>query len=198
MKYDANLHCYVKPEPNKQTNPDAEHIVSSTRITAVANPCKLQKPYYDGIACIKCEQPFILFDLDTKKCIQCDQYHLYNASTQKCEKRPVVYVSTNYSNVMATPGTNLTEYKKQLFQRVNNSGDAIVKKCADGEYSNGTACFSCKVGENFNIETQKCQVCNGTIDATTRICKPRKTMLTDLNATNLILSPDKNLSKYTE
>lgn len=41
MKYDPNLHSYVKPQPGKETNPDAPHIVSKTKITAVANPCKL-------------------------------------------------------------------------------------------------------------------------------------------------------------
>jgi len=58
----------------KETNPQAKNIISATSTlpdTAATN-CNTTNPYYDGIACINCQAPFILFDNSQKKCVVCN------------------------------------------------------------------------------------------------------------------------------
>jgi len=71
---------------------------------------------------------------------------------------------------MATPKQNLTAFKAELYDKVKNNGDNIIKQCIAGEYSNYTNCFKCDKNQKFNIETKKCDTCNGTVDSSTLLC----------------------------
>jgi len=44
---------------------------------------------------------------------------------------------------MAGPKTNLTIYKAELYDKVKNNGDSIIRQCSSDEYSNFTHCFKC-------------------------------------------------------
>jgi hypothetical protein len=74
--------------------------------------CDLSAPFFDGIACIKCPDPFTLFDLSAKKCVTCDSSEVFNNTSHKCEKRPTVLISTNYNNLLASPKKSVDDYKK--------------------------------------------------------------------------------------
>jgi tRNA U54 and U55 pseudouridine synthase Pus10 len=111
-------------------------------------------------------------------------------------KRPEIFISNNFNDLMGTPKTNLTTYKAELYDKVKNNGDNIVKQCAADEFSNFTHCFKCDKTQKFNIETKKCDTCNGTVDTATLICDPFTTLLTDLDANNLLVGANSNISNY--
>ena len=72
-KYSENVHAFVPPEANKETNPLAERVLSpAPLVDTKLDNCPPQSPYYDGVACIQCGEPFILFDVTTKKCVVCE------------------------------------------------------------------------------------------------------------------------------
>lgn len=48
------------------------------------------------------------------------------------------------------------------------------------------------------METKQCGSCNGTVNTTTLLCEPRKTMLTNLNASNLIFGSNKDAKAYAD
>ena len=50
--------------------------------------CPLQKPFYNGSACIECSAPSKLFNITSKTCTQCPDYYEFNSSSHKCEKKP--------------------------------------------------------------------------------------------------------------
>jgi hypothetical protein len=101
---------------------------------------------------------------------------------------------------LATKNTKIDDYKKELLNKVQNNGDKFVKKCPDpAQYSNFTTCFKCNTGELFNIESKKCETCNGTIDLTTSLCNPKNTFLTSIaSAPNLLLPVNKTIADYTK
>lgn len=101
---------------------------------------------------------------------------------------------------MATPRKSIDEYKKELLDKVQNNKDLIINKCNDDkQYSNYTACFTCRQGEYFNVESKACSICNGTMNTTTSTCIPKSTLVTNLTtATNLILPDKKTLKDYTD
>lgn len=72
--YDDNIHAYIPIEAGKETNSKALNIISSSPL--VDNPnvtdCNLSNPYFDGIACIACPEPFTLFNTATKRCVTCE------------------------------------------------------------------------------------------------------------------------------
>jgi hypothetical protein len=51
----------------------ATNYISSKPLvdTSLAN-CNETFPYWDGIACVKCVSPFIIFNIDEKKCTLCN------------------------------------------------------------------------------------------------------------------------------
>lgn len=65
--------------PTSATSPSGTSPTSTP-----ANACPLTAPHYDGLACIKCPEPFPLFDSTSKKCVQCDAWHFYDQSTKAC------------------------------------------------------------------------------------------------------------------
>jgi hypothetical protein len=99
-------------EKDKHTNPKAANLISSTPLNGGSvSSCELAKPYFDGVACVACPSPFTLFDMDTKKCVQCQAEHFYDNSSLQCKKRPVVRISTNFNNLVATKTLNMSSYK---------------------------------------------------------------------------------------
>ena len=53
--YDTNLHKYVVPESNKETDPKAINLVGQPSPDHPDIPnCNKTNPYYDGVACINC------------------------------------------------------------------------------------------------------------------------------------------------
>lgn len=102
LVYDPNIHSYIAPEAVKDTNPNASNILSPAPLPPAKNPCDPQKPFYDGIACIKCPEIFPLFDVPSKKCVRCSAFELYDKATLKCIHRPVVFISNNFNNLLGT------------------------------------------------------------------------------------------------
>ena len=197
--FDLNTHSYVKIQPNMTTNPNATNYISAVPLNttnATGNHCNSSKPYYDGVACIACSTAFPYFNVSSKLCVQCSATRYYDNKTHQCLKRPVVFISANFSNVMATPNLSLPAYKQQLYNMVANNNNSIIRACPPGEYSNFTNCFNCSKGQYFNIETKKCASCNGTINNVTFLCQHFKTMLTNPNVTNLILPLGTNLTQF--
>lgn len=199
--YDDNLHAYITVDQNKETNVKAPNILASGFLVNSTVPdCSLSAPYFDGINCIQCPEPFVLFDIDKKKCVACGSTDVFNNTSHKCERRPSLFISANFNNLMATPRKSIEDYKKELYDKVQNNKDYIVDKCNDDkQYSNYTACFSCRQGEYFNVESKACSICNGTMNQTTSTCVPKGTVVTNLtNATNLLLTDKKTLKEYSD
>ena len=95
---------------------------------------------------------------------------MYNETTLKCEKRPVIYISTNFTNILTTPTFKLPDYKAEIVNVLETKKDSIVKTCTADQYSNYSQCLTCKPNELFNIKTKKCMVCTGKVNATTQVC----------------------------
>jgi hypothetical protein len=130
--------------------------------------------------------------------VQCSPHEVYDPTKLQCKKRLTVYVSANFTNIIATSKVTLPAYKAELLYIVKNSGDAIILKCKPEEYSNYTHCFPCQPAQKFNIETKKCDSCNGTVDPNTFICDPLKTLLTSPNAVNILLPPTTTIDAFTQ
>ena len=196
--FDPNLHTYVKVQQNVTTNPNATGYISSVPLNKTGNYCNASHPYFDGVACIQCLAPFPYFNVSSKTCVQCSATTYYDNKTHQCLKRPVVYISANFTNVMATANVSLSAYKSQLYNMVKNNNNSIIKSCPPGQYSNFTHCFSCGSGLLFNVETKSCVKCNGTVDNVTAICHHYVTRLTNLNASGIILPNGTNLTSFAQ
>lgn len=83
--------------------------------------------------------------------MRCSPFEFYDKTKLQCVKRPVVFISTNFNELVGTPKTNLTTYKAELLDKVKNNGESIIKQCAADEYSNYTTCFKCNTTEKFNV-----------------------------------------------
>lgn len=53
----------------------------------------------------------------------------YDNKTLQCKKRNITYISSNFTNLLATNNTNLTAYKAELLDKVKNSGDNMILAC---------------------------------------------------------------------
>lgn len=79
---------------------------------------------------------------------------------------------------------------------MQNNKDFILNKCNDDkQYSNYTACFTCRNGDYFNVETKACFFCNGTMNQATNMCIPKSTLITNLTTANNLLLPEKKTLK---
>jgi hypothetical protein len=67
------VRCYVQKQSGFETDPKAVNYTTknSLKDTPTSN-CRQATPYYDGIACIDCLDPFTIFDVDTRRCTACD------------------------------------------------------------------------------------------------------------------------------
>jgi hypothetical protein len=151
--YDDNLHAFLPAVQNKETNVKAANILSTgVLVNSTVADCDISTPFFDGVACIQCPSPFVLFNLATRQCVSCESTEAFNNTSHKCERRPAVLISTNFNGLLATPKKSLADYKRELLDKVQNSQDYIVNKCKDATlYSNFTACFSCRSTELFNV-----------------------------------------------
>jgi len=120
--YNANIHSFVIPLKNYQSMVGAKYIISSINITdeASLSKCKEDKPYFDGLSCIRCHPPHNLFDTEARictnctlpqlydkfqlKCVECTEEQRYSTATESCE-----YISGMLSNYDAENYVNLTE-----------------------------------------------------------------------------------------
>jgi hypothetical protein len=102
------------------TQPTGSNPAASNRtignLTTTSSPCPVDKPFFDGIACINCTDPQPLFDAASLICTSCPTGTEYNSTTHNCTAKPAVakvYNATNptYAN-NNTIGTfpNLTSY----------------------------------------------------------------------------------------
>ena len=130
--FDPNLHAYIQYQYGISTYPYASNYISSTPIPVTLNYCNMTAPFFDGVACIPCLQPYPYFNVSSKRCVQCSATTYYSATVHQCVQRPVVYVSNNFSFIMATKQVSLSSYKQIAYNRVNNHGNAIVKNCPKG------------------------------------------------------------------
>lgn len=93
--YDENVRCYVVKQSGFETDPRADNYTSKNVLNDLPTPnCKKATPYYDGIACIDCLDPFQIFDVDTRRCTACDSMEIYNNTQHKCLPRDKIYIST--------------------------------------------------------------------------------------------------------
>lgn len=141
--FNPNLHEYVTPIVGKATNPTAPNLLSNSALPPASNPCDAKTPFFDGVACIQCPQPFPLFDVSTNKCVRCSAWQQYDGKTLKCIKRPIVMISSNFSNLLGSPKSSLATYKAEILDKVKNNNDNIIRPCAADQYSNYTHCFKC-------------------------------------------------------
>lgn len=133
--------------------------------------CTQDKPYWDGISCISCPDPFVYFDLSTKTCVVCDPKDYYDAATKSCLPRKTIYISTNEDKLLATPAQSVADYKNKVAKTIDSNPNAIIVNCDSAtQYSNFDSCFNCAATEYFNVETLKCDTCVGKYDATTKLC----------------------------
>lgn len=109
--YDENTRCYVQKQAGFETDPRASGYTTRTPLkdTPTAN-CKETAPYYDGIACINCLEPFPIFDVDTRRCTVCDPMEVYNNTEHKCILRQKIYISTNENNLLGTQKMSIDDY----------------------------------------------------------------------------------------
>ena len=83
--YDDNLHAFLPQETNKETNTKAQNILSAKPlINSTVPDCNTTAPFFDGIACILCPEPFPLFDVVAKQCTACNAEEAYNSISLKC------------------------------------------------------------------------------------------------------------------
>lgn len=122
--FDPNMHAYVPIQHNYSSNPNATNYISNASLpnNTGKNYCHLSAPFYDGKACINCSSVFPYFDVATKTCVQCSAYKYYNNTTHSCQKRPILYISVNFTNILSTNNTTLASYKVMLYQKVKNNG----------------------------------------------------------------------------
>jgi len=61
----------------------------------------------------------------------------------------------------------------------------VIMLCQPTEYSDYKSCFPCSTNEFFNVETKKCQICDGTFNQTTKICSEKAYLYTNLNSDSI-------------
>ena len=96
--------------------------------TTVPN-CELETPFYDGVACIECPEPFIIFNLETNECMLCDPESQYNETSHACEPREVIYISENEDKLMATRDKSIDDYHEDVTDKINSNPEAIIQNC---------------------------------------------------------------------
>lgn len=70
--YNENMKCYMVREFNKQTDPSADDYTTKYPLRdSVSANCKQTHPFWDGLACVDCLDPFSIFDIESKKCGVC-------------------------------------------------------------------------------------------------------------------------------
>lgn len=151
-QYNDNVHVYLAPQAG-ETLPTAANLIGTP---GPDNPnivnCNATHPYYDGIACIACPEPFIYFEIATSKCVACNPTDYYNATTRSCTPRPVIYISTNENRLLATPARSIADYHDNITKTIQNNPNAVVINCdATTDYSNYQQCFPCASTEYFNV-----------------------------------------------
>lgn len=153
MQFDPNVHVYL-PTQNAQTDPNAANLIGQPDPLDPNTPvCNSSAPYFDGVACIACPQPFNYFDVASKRCSVCDPTAYYNATTRSCVPRPVIYISNNTNNLLATNNVTVPQYFTNVTNTINNNPNAIFYNCPDGtQYSNYQGCFNCVApNQYFNV-----------------------------------------------
>ena len=67
---------------------------------------------------------------------------------------------------MATPYVSLEDYEQSVKDKVKENPDAIIMNCEkETDYSNYESCFNCASDEYFNVQTLKCDTCDGKLDS---------------------------------
>lgn len=128
--YDENVRCYVQKQSGFETDPRAVNYTSKYPLNDSPTPnCRNATPYYDGIACIDCLDPFQIFDVDTKRCTACDPMQIYNNTQHKCLPRDKIYISTYENNLLATPTMSIDDYHAEVAQKIKDNPDAVILLC---------------------------------------------------------------------
>jgi hypothetical protein len=144
--FDSNTHSYIPVLVGVSSNPNATNYILGGLFTLSGNYCNSSAPFFDGVGCVQCVWPFPYFNTSTLQCVQCSATKYFDNLTNHCVPRPFLYISVNFTNIMATANLSFTAYKAEIYNRVLHNGNAIIKQCAPGEYSNFNSCFSCVVG----------------------------------------------------
>lgn len=133
--FDPNLHAYVPLQVNYSTNPNATNYIGNISLYSNltnTTSCNASAPFFDGQACVNCSAVFPYFDLATNTCVQCSAYQYYDNLTNSCVKRPILWISVNFTNIMASNNTTLASYKAMLYNMVLNNNQSIVQNCPPG------------------------------------------------------------------
>ena len=181
-------------KPYYLTNPQAPSIIagpSEEELAAIVNEtkenhpntvvCPSETPYSDGTQCIACEAPNYFFNYVEKKCEGCSEEEIYNETSNTCDPKEKVYISENSDRLMATPHVSIEDYEQTVEEKKNNS-DVIVEVCENNSYSNFEECFPCAEEEYFNVETLKCDTCDGELNNETSKCDLKEYLLTNPSA----------------
>lgn len=95
------MHRCVQPQADRdvQTNPETapnliydgigvNEYLKQYRLMKEKYPsimdCPQDKPYYDGLSCISCPDPFRYFNLNTRQCQLCPLDSRYNKENREC------------------------------------------------------------------------------------------------------------------
>ena len=186
-QFDVNIHEYIPPQ-TAETVPNAPNLLGTPPADDPNIPnCNSTNPYWDGVACIKCPDPFILFDLNTKRCVVCDPLSYYDNKTRSCVPRPIIYISPNENKLLATPNRTIPQYHDNVTATIQNNPQAVLVNCPDPtQYSDYKSCITCAANEYFNVETFRCEQCLHNYDPVTKLCKIVTTNFTNLNAPNIV------------
>lgn len=205
--YNPNIHAFVVPLRDYQTMVGAKYIISPANITdnPALSKCKENKPYFDGLSCIRCHPPNNLFDTEARvctkcnlpqlydklqlKCTQCTEEQRYSAVTESCD-----YIPTTLSNYEAENYVNLTEPLSALQEQNNKklAANPTAKVCPiDKPFFDGRQCIACsRVQPLFNHTSKMCTRCltKEVYNPTARICEVYypTVSLTNTNAGNLV------------
>lgn len=125
--------------------------------------CPLEAPYFDGTNCLGCLAAGTYFNMETKKCVACQNF---DVSTHTCKDAPptppitppivtpIAPVVSNFTSglnrTIFAPNTNV-----QALQ--NQTGQACP---ADRPFFTSSGCINCEIlTPLFNYTSQQCATC---------------------------------------
>ncbi len=76
---------------------------------------------------------------------------------------------------------SIDDYHAEIAHKIRDNPEAVILLCKGTEYSDYTRCFNCSPVEYFNVESKPCQICDGTVNPTTKICSEKAYLYTNLN-----------------
>lgn len=120
--------------------------------------------------------------------VECLPDEVYNKDTNKCAKKPVLYMPHDNLKMYIEGKTNMASYLNQINEVRKNNPNAYVATCPqDQPFSLITNCTGCPEGYFF-LDTLTCKTCKeGQVyDGASKACRTRL-LLTNLRKAKLEL-----------